>query len=94
MQQQLLVQWRFLSYTTFGVHVLHIYNFQFSSIEKFQSGGLREEKVNYLGFLVGFIYNNHSHSLSPTGRISSEIYNNHVWFCMLNYMVRLNVKVP
>ena len=33
-----MVLWTFSSSTTFGVHVLDLDNFQFSSIGKFQSG--------------------------------------------------------
>ena len=47
-----------LSSTTVGVHVLDLDNFQFTSVGKFQSGGLREQKSQLFGLFAGFICNN------------------------------------
>ena len=39
----IFVQWRFLSSTTFGVHVLDLDNFQVSYVGKFQFGCMQEQ---------------------------------------------------
>ena len=55
-----MLQWRFLNSATLGVHVLDLDNFQFSSkLGNFNPVVCGNSKANYLGFLAGFIYNNH-----------------------------------
>ena len=50
---------RFLRSTNFGVHILHLDDFQFSSVEKFQSNGLQEQQSQLFGLSCWFFINNH-----------------------------------
>ena len=56
-----MIQWRFSSSSTSGVSILDLHDFQFSSVGKFQFGGLWEERSQ----LAGFIYNNRVWSSVP-----------------------------
>ena len=54
MHLQQLVQWRFSSSTTSGVHVLDLENFQFSSVGKYESSGLWEQQSHLFGLSCWF----------------------------------------